>query len=110
MQTHIYNLTVSSISAPKMASTLATLPTKYTTTEYGTTICDFNGQEDGSSRVSFYMLDAKRADALRKWFGRRFKGRAKFARLVTQRVKVEAIPTAPADTAPTPTATPTDIG
>ena len=105
MTTHIYNLTVSAVSASKMASTLATLPAKYTTTQYGTTVCDFNGQESGSSRVSFYMLDAVKADALRKWFGRRFKGRAKFARLVTQRVKVEAIPTAPADTAPTPSTT-----
>ena len=106
--THIYNLTVSSVSASKMATTLATLPAKYTTTEYGTTICDFNGQESGSSRVCFYMMDAKKADALRKWFDRRFRGRAKFARLVTQRVKVESIPTAPSDTAPTPTTT--DIG
>ena len=105
MQTHIYNLTVSAVSATKMASTLATLPAKYTTTEYKTTICDFNGQEFGSSRVSFYMMDAKKADALRKWFDRRFGGRAKFARLVTKRVKVESIPTAPSDTAPTPTTT-----
>lgn len=103
--THIYNLTVSSVSASKMASTLATLPAKYRVTEYGTNICDFNGQESGSSRVCFYMMDAKKADALRKWFDRRFRGRAKFARLVTTRVKVEAIPTAPADTAPTPTTT-----
>ena len=106
--THIYNLTVSSVSASKMATTLATLPAKYTTTQYGTTICDFNGQESGSSRVCFYMMDAKKADALRKWFDRRFRGRAKFARLVTQRVKVESIPTAPADSSPTPTTT--DIG
>jgi hypothetical protein len=94
--THIYTLTASNMSAPRMASMLATLPSKYRVTEYGTDICDFNGQDTGSSRVSFYMMDATRANALRKWFQRRLKGRGKFARLVTKRVPVEQVAPAPA--------------
>ena len=105
MQTHIYNLTISGVSSTTIASYLASLPERFKQTEYGTTICDYNGQESGSARVCFYMMTAKVADILRKRVGRKFGGRAKFARLVTQRVKVEAIPTAPADTAPTPTTT-----
>jgi hypothetical protein len=98
-KTHVYNLTASSMSAPRMASMLATLPEKYRVTEYGTVICDFNGQEEASSRVSFYVMDAKKADALRKWFQRRLKGRAKFARLVARRVPVDQVPTAPVEPA-----------
>jgi hypothetical protein len=42
------------------------------------------------------MMDSTRANALRKWFQRRLKGRAKFARLVTKRVPVEQVAPAPA--------------
>jgi hypothetical protein len=93
--THIYTLTASNMSATRMAQMLATLPEKYKTADYGVSICDFNGQDSGSSRVSFYMMDATLANALRKWFQRRLKGRGKFARLVTKRVPVQQVQTAP---------------
>lgn len=105
MQTHIYNLTISGVSASTIASYLASLPERFKQTDYGTTVYDYNGQDAGSGRVCFYMMTAKVADILRKRVDRKFGGRAKFARLVTKRVKVEAIPTAPSDTAPTPTTT-----
>ena len=105
MTTHIYNLTISSVSPEKVANYLASLPERLKTSPYGTHTCDYNGQEAGSARVSFYLMTPKNADILRKRFQRKFGARAKFARLVTQRVKVESIPTAPADPAPTPTTT-----
>lgn len=108
MQTHIYNLTISGVSSTTIASYLASLPERFKQTANGVSMHDYNGQDAGSGRVCFYMMTAKVADILRKRVDRKFGGRAKFARLVTKRVKVEAIPTAPADTAPTPT--PTDIG
>jgi len=91
---HIYYLTLSNVSPATVRSLIATLPEKYRVTEYGTNICEYNGQEDGSARVCFYLLTAAKANALRKWFQRRLKGRSKFARLVTRPPK--AAPVAPA--------------
>ena len=82
MQTHIYYLTLSSASPATIRSLLAEMPEKYKTTDYGTTIADYNGQKDGSARVCFYLLTSEKANALRKWFKRRFKGRSKFARQI----------------------------
>ena len=100
--THIYNLTVSSVSPSRVASFLASLPERLLTSPYGSVHQpDYNGQEDGSARVSFYLMTPKNADIIRKRCQRKFGGRAKFARLVTRRPKATATAT------PTPEATTT---
>jgi len=99
--THIYTFTLSSVSPETVRTMLATLPEKYRLADYGTNICDYNGQSDGSARVSFYMMDAKRANALRKWFYRRTRyitGRGSFARLVTAKPKAAPVVKAPEPT------------
>ena len=56
-------------------------------TQVHDTIADCQGaacpttNELGSGEIYFFM-DATKANALRKWFGRRFKGRSKFARVI----------------------------
>lgn len=87
--THLYSAQISAISPEKVRSTLRTLPEKYRFTSHGVDIMTYIAQEDGSARVTFSLLSAERADGLRKWFGRRFKGRVKFARLITKRPKPE---------------------
>ena len=94
-KTHIYYLTVSSVSADTLASYIATLPEKFKQTEYGSNIAEQNGQDSGSGRVCFYMTTAKNADILRKRFQRRFGGRAKWARLVLNKPKKPAPAPAP---------------
>ena len=91
MQTHIYNLTVSSVSADKITSYLASLPERLKSSPYGTHTTDYNGQDAGSARVSFYLMTPKNADILRKRFQRKFGARAKFARLVTRNVKPASV-------------------
>ncbi len=91
-QFHLYAAQISSISPEKVRATLATLPEKYRFAQHGTDILSYIAQEDGSARVTFSLLSAERADGLRKWFGRRFKGRVKFTRLITKRPKDATLP------------------
>jgi hypothetical protein len=101
MQTHIYYLTLSSASPATVRSLLAEMPEKYKNTDYGTTIAEYNGQEDGSARVCFYMLTSAKANALRKWFYRRTRyktGRGSFARLVTAKPKAAPVVKTPEPT------------
>jgi hypothetical protein len=101
MQTHIYYLTLSSASPTTVRNLLATMPEKYKTSDYGTTIAEYNGQEDGSARVCFYMLTSAKANALRKWFYRRTRyktGRGSFARLVTAKPKAAPVVKTPEPT------------
>ena len=101
MQTHIYYLTLSSASPATVRSLLAEMPEKYKTSEYGTNICEYNGQEDGSARVCFFVMPSAKANALRKWFYRRTRyktGRGSFARLVTRTPKAAPVPPAPEPT------------
>ena len=101
MQTHIYTFTLSSVSPETVRTMLATLPEKYKTADYGTAIADYNGQENGSARVSFYMLTSAKANALRKWFYRRTRyitGRGSFARLVIAKPKAAPVVKAPEPT------------
>ena len=101
MQTHIYYLSLSSASPATVRNLLATMPEKYKNTDYGTTIADYNGQEDGSARVCFYLLTAAKANALRKWFYRRTRyktGRGSFAPRVTRTPKAAPVVKAPEPT------------
>jgi hypothetical protein len=88
MNTHLYSATVSNLSATRRENLLRSLPVKYYDCfEKADLIADCQGaacpttNELGSGEIYFFM-DATKANALRKWFGRRFKGRSKFARVI----------------------------
>lgn len=86
--THLYSATVSNLSVTRRDTLIRSLPTKYyngllcadtlaSCQSAATPICN----ELGSGEI-YFVMDAIRANALRKWFQRRFRGRSKFARVV----------------------------
>ena len=86
--THLYSVTVSNISKDRFASQITNLPAKYwdcfatadkiAQKRDAPLCCD----SDAGSGEAYFVMDAHLANALRKWFKRRFKGRSKFARQV----------------------------
>jgi hypothetical protein len=80
--TYAYNATVSAVSTATIAAWIDGLPERFRFGIGGTPTTEIVGANSGSVRVAFYIMTARDANALRKRFARKFKGRAKFARLV----------------------------
>jgi hypothetical protein len=83
-QTHIYNLTVSAVAPAAVQGWINGLPERFRNSLYGTTTLEVTGKDAGSVRATAYIMTAATANALRKRAQRKWKGRAKFARLVTR--------------------------
>ena len=84
----LYSVTVSNISKSRFASLVNTMPKKYWD---GLVAADKIAQcadapipveSNAGSGECYFVMDATKANALRKWFKRRFKGRSKFSRQV----------------------------
>lgn len=86
--THLYSATVSNLSATRRDTLIRSLPIKYyngllsadtlaSCQDAATPI----GNDLGSGEI-YFVMDAIQANALRKWFQRRFRGRSKFARVI----------------------------
>jgi hypothetical protein len=86
--THLYSVTVSNINKDRFTSQIVTLPKKYWDCFYtadqiaqcqDAPVCCASNAGSGEA---YFVMDANLANALRKWFKRRFKGRSKFARQI----------------------------
>jgi hypothetical protein len=88
-RTHLYSVTVSNMSKDRFADIISfNLPTKYLKAfatadqiaqcQDAPICCETNA----GSGEAYFVMDANLANALRKWFKRRFKGRSKFARQI----------------------------
>lgn len=86
--THLYSATVSNLSATRRDTLIRSLPIKYYN---GILTADTLAQCQGAdcpikndlgSGEIYFVMNAIQANALRKWFQRRFKGRSKFARVI----------------------------
>lgn len=89
MSNHLYSATVSNLSASNLRRKVTSvIPQKYfdcyisadmiASCEGALTASKTNA---GSGEI-YFVMDATKANALRKWFQRRFKGRSKFARQI----------------------------
>ena len=86
--THLYSVTVSNINKDRFASQITNLPKKYwdcfatadqiAQCQDAPVVCESNA----GSGEAYFVMNANLANALRKWFKRRFKGRSKFARQI----------------------------
>ncbi len=85
---HLYSVTISNLSVVRRENILRSLPSKYYDCyERADLIADCMGancpvKNDSGSGEVYFLMDANLANALRKWFKRRFKGRSKFARTI----------------------------
>ena len=88
-RTHLYSVTVSNMSKDRFVNLITLhLPTKYLAAfaradqiaqcQDAPICCETNA----GSGEAYFVMDANLANALRKWFKRRFKGRSKFARQI----------------------------
>ena len=86
--THLYSVTVSNLSLVRLDNTLACMPSKYfdclvAADKIAQCIdAPIPVANNAGSGEAYFVMDANRANALRKWFKRRFKGRSKFARQI----------------------------
>jgi hypothetical protein len=86
--THLYSVTVSNLSKNRLTQVINTMPDKYFSAFAAAdkiAACvdaPIPVQTNAGSGECYFVMDAIKANALRKWFKRRFKGRSKFARQV----------------------------
>ena len=86
--THLYSVTVSNISKDRFRSQIVKLPRKYWDCFVSAdmlALCqnaEVPSANDSGSGEAYFVMNANLANALRKWFKRRFKGRSKFARQI----------------------------
>ena len=86
--THLYSVTVSNITPARLDRLLAGMPSKYFDCFVAAdkvAICQSAPvpvSNNAGSGEAYFVMDANKANALRKWFKRRFKGRSKFARQI----------------------------